>query len=81
MLAAARREHGWSIRQAAQRVGCTPGCIVHWEAGRRAPSAFYAAKLIQAFDLGTADADALWAEAVPDAGMSSPWREGKRRRR
>jgi len=80
MLAAARKAHGWSLRQAARRVGCTAGSIVHWEAGRRAPSAYYTGCLIEAYRLPGRDADWLLAEAVPDAGLSSPWRGGRRRR-
>lgn len=80
MLTAARKAHRWSLREAARRVGCTPGSIVHWEAGRRAPSAYYADRLIMVYDLSDDDAEELWAEAVPDAGLSSPWRGGRRRR-
>lgn len=80
MLAAARKAHGWSLREAARRVGCTAGSIVHLEAGRRAPSAYLAGQLIEAYDLSDDDADELWAEAVPDRGTSSPWRGGRRRR-
>lgn len=79
MLAAARKAHGWSLREAARRVGCTAGSIVHWEAGRRAPSAHYAGQIIDAYDLAD-EAQRVWAEAVPDAGMSSPWRGGRWRR-
>jgi transcriptional regulator with XRE-family HTH domain len=80
MLAAARKAHGWSFREAARRVSCTSGSIAHWEAGRRAPSAYYADRLIEAYGLTGPDAERLLAEAVPDAGKSSPWRGGCRRR-
>lgn len=79
-LASARKARGWSIRQAARRVGCTPGSIVHWEAARRAPSAYYAHQVITAYGLDDDDAGQLWDEAVPDAGMSSPRRGGQRHR-
>jgi len=80
MLAEARRARGWSLREAARRIGCTPGSVVHWERGRRAPSAYYALKLVRAYGLGGPRAARLLDEAVEEAGMSSPWREGQRRR-
>ena len=74
MLAAARRKHRWSIREAARRVNVAPGTIVHLEKARRAPSVIVAEDIIYGYRLGLAEADMLRAAAVADAGRSSPWR-------
>jgi transcriptional regulator with XRE-family HTH domain len=73
MLAQARRDHGWSLREAARRVGVTPGTIVHLEKARRAPSLAVAEDIIAAYRLGSFDAERLRSAAVA-AGRSSPFR-------
>jgi DNA-binding XRE family transcriptional regulator len=65
MLAVARRDRGWSLREAARRAGVTPGTIVHLEKGRRAPSIIVAEDLIAAYRLPHADAERLRSAAVP----------------
>lgn len=72
MLAAARRDRGWSLREAARRAGVTPGTVVHLEKGRRAPSIAVAEDIIAAYRLPYADAERLRSAAVTDAGRSSP---------
>jgi transcriptional regulator with XRE-family HTH domain len=74
MLANARRSRGLSLRQAARRAGCTPGTIVHLERGRRVPSVITALGIIRAYRLDPVQAEQLLAEAVDDAGKSSPWK-------
>jgi transcriptional regulator with XRE-family HTH domain len=74
MLAEARRNRGWSIREAARRAGVTPGTIVHLEAARRAPSIIVAEDIIEAYGLPPRDAARLRNAAVTDAGRSSPLR-------
>jgi len=74
MLAAARRNRGWSLRRAAREIGCTPGTVVHLEKRRRAPSTVLAGNIIDAYDLDDAQADMLLAEAVDNAGRSSPYK-------
>jgi len=74
MLAAARRERGWSLREAARRAGVAAGTIVHLEKGRRAPSIIVAEDIIRAYRLGGLDAGRLRSAAVTDAGRSSPLR-------
>ena len=70
MLAMARRSRGWSLRQAARRVGVTPSMIVHLEKARRAPSALVAEDIIDAYQLPDDSAELLMSAAVPDAGRS-----------
>lgn len=74
ILAAARQDHGWSLREAARRIGCAPGTVVHLEAARRAPSVITAQSIIDAYDLDDDQADMLMAEAVDGAGKSSPYK-------
>jgi transcriptional regulator with XRE-family HTH domain len=74
VLRAARRSRGWSLREAARRVGVAHGTIVHLEQGRRAPSAYVAGQLADAYGLAAADAEWLRSEAIPGAGKSSPLR-------
>jgi len=74
MLAAARRERGLSVREAARRAGVTAGTIIHLEKGRRAPSIIVAEGLIGAYRLAGRDAAMLRDAAVTDAGRSSPLR-------
>jgi transcriptional regulator with XRE-family HTH domain len=74
MLTGARRARGLSLRQAARRAGCSAGTIAHLEKGRRAPSVITAQGIIDAYQLGPREAEWLMAEAVDDAGKSSPWK-------
>ena len=52
MLAAARKRHGWSLRQAAARVGVAFGYIAMLEVGKRAPSRTVADRPAAAYQLG-----------------------------
>jgi transcriptional regulator with XRE-family HTH domain len=72
MLAEARRERRWSLREAARRANVTPGTIVHLEKARRVPSDVVAEDIIDGYRLSTAEADMLRAASVPDVGKSSP---------
>jgi transcriptional regulator with XRE-family HTH domain len=74
MLADARRGRGWSLREAARRIGCAPGTVVHLERGRRAPSVVLAHGIVGAYRLDDHQADMLMAEAVDNAGKSSPYK-------
>lgn len=68
MLAAARKRCGWSIRQAAARVGVAGGMIGMLETATRAPSRVVADRLVAAYRLADAEAAQLLAEAVSGAG-------------
>jgi transcriptional regulator with XRE-family HTH domain len=74
MLATARRKRGLSVREAARRIGCAPGTVVHLEMARRAPSVITAESIIDAYDLDDGQADILMAQAVGNAGKSSPYK-------
>jgi transcriptional regulator with XRE-family HTH domain len=78
MLRSARTGRGWSVRQAAQRAGVTPGTIAHLERARRSPSLIVAEAIAGAYELEPAAARALLAEAVSGAGRSSPFRAARR---
>ena len=78
MLADARRRRGWGQREAARNAEVSYGMIGHLEHGRRAPSAAVAENLIDAYQLGPAEAAMLRAEAVEDAGRSYPFKRGGR---
>jgi transcriptional regulator with XRE-family HTH domain len=77
MLAGARRERGWSVREAARRANVTAGTIMHLEKARRAPSTVVAKAIIYGYDLAFDEAEMLRAEEVPDAGRSSPWKRAR----
>jgi transcriptional regulator with XRE-family HTH domain len=68
MLAAARKSCGWSLRQAAARVGVRHGFVAMLERGERAPSRVTADALIDAYQLDAAAAALLRSEAVTGAG-------------
>lgn len=74
MLATVRRRRGYSLREAARRSGCTAGTIVHLEKARRAPSIITAWGIINGYRLDDTEAEMLLAEAVDNAGKSSPYR-------
>ena len=74
MLAAARRRRGWSQREAARNAGVAYGMIGHLEHCRRAPSTVLAEKIIAFYQLDSAEAVMLRAEAVEGAGRDSPFR-------
>jgi DNA-binding XRE family transcriptional regulator len=76
MVATARRRRGWGVREAARRIGVSPGTIVHLEKGRRAPSVIVAENIIDAYRLPDESAEMLLAVAVTDAGRSSPFKDG-----
>ncbi len=59
MLFAARRDRGWSVREAARRIGCAPGSVIYWEYARRALSTDMAEAVIAAYGLPPRDADRL----------------------
>lgn len=71
MLATARRRRGWSLRQAAARVGVAFGYVAMLEAGKRAPSRVVADHLVDAYQLDEADAALLRREAVSGVGYDS----------
>ena len=74
MLADVRRDREWSVREAARRIGCAHGTVAHLENGRRAPSVSLAWDIVDAYDLDDGQADMLLAEAVDNAGRSSPYK-------
>ena len=80
MLADARRDRGWSLRQAGRRVGVTAGTIVHLEKARRAPSISVAEDIIAAYELPDECAEMLRSAAVRDAGRSYPGQSSRRAR-
>lgn len=73
MLAVRRRGRGWSVRQAARRVGCCYGMVGMLETGRRAPSVPLAMDLADAYRLPLEDRRVLLAHAIPGAGRDSPY--------
>jgi transcriptional regulator with XRE-family HTH domain len=75
MLAGARRQRGWSLREAARRADVSPGTIVHLEKARRAPSIVVAERIIDVYRLADTEAGMLRAEAVEGAGWDSPFKE------
>jgi len=48
-IAVARRAHGWSQSELAQRMGVTEATVSRWESGDRSPSWFTARRLARAF--------------------------------
>lgn len=76
LLTDARRRHGWSVRAAAQQVGCSPTHLGRLERGERVPSVALAWDLAAVLQLGTRDAERLVSVAAPYAGRSSPLRTG-----
>jgi transcriptional regulator with XRE-family HTH domain len=74
LLAARRRQLGWSYRQAARRTGIAHGYLCMLEHGQRAPSIIVAVILSRAYGLSAADADRLAAVAVYDHGRDWPGR-------
>jgi len=77
-LADARRARGWSLREAARRIGCAHGTVAHLERGRRAPSVVMAESIADAYRLDDQWALRLLAEAVEGAGKDSPYKTGRR---
>src|SRR5947209_17752212 len=50
-LQAARKAHGWTQSEVAERIGASsPLNVTRWERGTTFPSAFYLKKLCQLFD-------------------------------
>ncbi len=74
MLAAARRQLGWSYRQAGRKSGVAYGYLCLLEQGKRAPSVVVARILAAAYRLGEDDARRLEACAVTGAGRDWPAR-------
>jgi transcriptional regulator with XRE-family HTH domain len=74
MLAEVRLGRRWSIREAARRAKCSPGTIVHLEQARRAPSMIMAMDIADGYELDDRQTDLLLAEAVDNAGRSSPYK-------
>ncbi len=67
-LARARLERNWSYRDAAEATGVSPSHLWALEHARRAPSLTVAAAIINAYRLKGAVADAVFRQAVDDAG-------------
>ncbi|WP_353070585.1 helix-turn-helix transcriptional regulator [Actinomadura opuntiae] len=67
-----RRRAGLSQRRLAAAVGSGRPHLANLEAGRRAPSHALADALAYALELTQDERERLLAEAVPDAGWSSP---------
>jgi len=76
LLTVARQLRGWSVRTAAQQVGCSPTHLGRLERGERVPSVALAWDLAAVLQLGRRDAERLVSVAAPYAGRSSPLRTG-----
>jgi len=72
MLAARRRELGWSYREAGRRTGVAFGYIHDLEHRRRGPSVVVARELAIGYGLSVREAD--WLESASVIGHGRDWR-------
>jgi transcriptional regulator with XRE-family HTH domain len=70
MLAEARQERAWSLRQAGRALGCSYETVRLWELRRRVPSVALARAIARAYDLPAEGVGRLMAEAVEGVGKS-----------
>lgn len=77
LLARAREQRGWSVADAAWRVGITPRMLRYLEAGQRVPSTVVADDLARVYELAGEDTWLLASVALPNVGHASPWRTGE----
>ena len=70
LLRDARLRRGWSLRQAANYIGVSPGHLCNLEHGRRAPRVWLVERLVHQLRLSSAEAGALLAHAAPDGEWS-----------
>lgn len=62
------------LRQAARRLGISPGYLSNLEAGRRCPSRSMAEQLADGLRMNERDCATLFAAAVEDVGRDHPLR-------
>lgn len=67
-LTAARRRAGLGLRQAAQRIGISPGYLSLLEHGHRSPSESVADMLVFCLDIPQYDEHTVRAAAIPGVG-------------
>jgi transcriptional regulator with XRE-family HTH domain len=76
-LAMARAFRNWTLKQAAERIGCSISSVHAYENGYRVPSVALAGDIARAYRLDQEDTIALMSEAVTNAGRDKPSRRRK----
>jgi transcriptional regulator with XRE-family HTH domain len=76
-LAMARATRRWTLKESAQRCGCSISTIWNLENGQRVPSVALAGDIARAYSLSQEDTITLMSEAVTNAGRSKPGRRTK----
>lgn len=59
-----RKLRGLSVEELAERIGCTPGAIRHWETGRYSPRQHHQVAIAKALDVPWGVLFALSGEAA-----------------